>query len=218
MQFAVALIEYLISGVVASAWLTAVFANYYPLLLHTIHDYKEFIIIIYLPIAYILGIYVDTTSSFFIRRWGEITKLASKAIILPPSIRDTTLAMYRTVAGTPKEAPYKKGAAILAFSPSDAIRTMEAYISRDRIARGATFNSFAGAVTALCYAPPEHKFLVTIICSIACVYSYMMHRRLSRLSSSFKKVALANLQMRTPTEAGKLQASTIECAQDCNKL
>jgi hypothetical protein len=77
---------------------------------------------------------------------------------------------------------------------------MEAYVSRDRIARGTALNAFAGAVVACLYTPPEYKTLVTTICLVAFVYSIMMHRRLSRLSSSFKKVVLENLKKRAPAE------------------
>jgi len=65
MQFAVALIEYLISGIVASVWITAIARNYIQIPLADIKEYKEIFVIVYFPIAYILGIYVDTTSSFF---------------------------------------------------------------------------------------------------------------------------------------------------------
>jgi hypothetical protein len=186
MQFAVALIEYLISGVVASAWLTAVLLNHYPLLLHTINDHKDILILVYLPIAYILGIYVDATSSYIIRRAKELLSWVNKQV--------TISRIYRFIVGTPKAEPYKNTAAIMAYSPADAVRTMEAYVSRDRIARGTALNAFAGAVVACFYAPFEDKTLVTTICLVAFVYSIMMHRRLSRLSSSFKEVVLKNLK------------------------
>ncbi|MGR3885688.1 hypothetical protein [Pseudomonas sp. 1152_12] len=206
MQFAVALIEYLISGVVASAWLTAVLINYYPLLLHTINDHKEMLILIYLPIAYILGIYVDTTSSYFIRRAKEVHRCFSKKVPIPPLMPNVLARIYSAVAGVPKSEPYKNTAAILAYSPADAVRTMEAYISRDRIARGTAFNSFAGAIVAFIYTPPEYNTLITTICLIAFGYSIIMHRRLSRLSSSFKEVVLNNLEKHTPLELHKRKA------------
>lgn len=200
MQFAVALIEYLISGVVASAWLTAVLLNYYPLLLHTINDHKDILILVYLPIAYILGIYVDATSSYIIRRAKELLGWINTQVTLSPTTLDILARIYRFIVGTPKADPYKKTAAIMAYSPADAVRTMEAYVSRDRIARGTALNAFAGAVVACLYAPPEYKTLVTTICLVAFVYSIMMHRRLSRLSSSFKEVVLENLKKHTPAE------------------
>lgn len=194
MQFAVALIEYLISGVVASAWLTAVLLNHYPLLLHTINDHKDILILVYLPIAYILGIYVDATSSYIIRRAKELLSWVNKQVTISPTTLDTLSRIYRFIVGTPKAEPYKNTAAIMAYSPADAVRTMEAYVSRDRIARGTALNAFAGAVVACFYAPFEDKTLVTTICLVAFVYSIMMHRRLSRLSSSFKEVVLKNLK------------------------
>ena len=200
MQFAVALIEYLFSGVVASAWLTAVVLNYYPLLLHTINDHRETLILIYLPIAYILGIYVDATSSYIIRRTRELTGWVNKQVSISPKTLNTLAWIYHFIVGTPKREPYKNTAAIMAYSPADAVRTMEGYVSRDRIARGTAFNALAGTVVAYLYASPEYKTLTTTFCFVAFVYSIMMHRRLSRLSSSFKKVVLANLEKRAPAE------------------
>lgn len=66
MQFAAALIEYLISGIVASIWVVLIINAYITLPLTDIKDYKEIFVVIYFPIAYILGIYVDVVSSFFI--------------------------------------------------------------------------------------------------------------------------------------------------------
>lgn len=200
MQFAVALIEYLISGVVASAWLTAVFVNYYPLILHTTNDHKEILILIYLPIAYILGIYVDATSSYIIRRIKELLGRLNKQVNISPATLNILALTYRFIVGTPKTEPYKNTAAIMAYSPADAVRTMEAYVSRDRIARGTAFNALAGTVVACLYAPPEYKTLITTICLVAFVYSIMMHKRLTRLSSSFKKVVLENLEKYAPSE------------------
>ncbi|VVN05172.1 hypothetical protein [Pseudomonas fluorescens] len=61
-------------------------------------------------------------------------------------------------------------------------------------------NALACTVVACLYAPPEYKTLITTICLVALVYSIMMHRRLTRLSSSFKKVVLENLEKRAPTK------------------
>ncbi|CRM14558.1 MULTISPECIES: hypothetical protein [Pseudomonas] len=208
MQFAVALIEYLISGVVASAWLTAILHHYYPLPLGKINDYKEVFIIIYLPITYILGIYIDTTSSYLIRRSGEIFSLLGEKLNIAESFRNKLASIYFAIAGTPKKDSYERSAAILARSVPDAVRTMEAYVSRDRIARGAALNAFAGALTAFFYAPPEYQTLITVVCSIACVYSIIMHKRLRRLSSRFKKVALSNLEKIKQTEPDEVTNQT----------
>ncbi|CRM41564.1 hypothetical protein J1G34_18625 [Pseudomonas sp. Wu6] len=206
MQFAVALIEYLISGVVASAWLTVILDNHYPIPFHKINEYKEVFIVVYLPIAYILGIYVDTTSSYLIRRTGEIFRLFGKRLNVLKDLRQGLSSIYRAIAGTPKEDSYERSAAILARSVPDAVRTMEAYVSRDRIARGAALNAFAGSVTAFFYAPPEYQTVVTVICSVACVYSIIMHKRLRRLSSRFKEVALSNLKKIKSTEPDEIES------------
>ena len=77
MQFS-ALIEYLISGIVASIWAVALINQFIPLPIESIKEYKEIFVVIYFPLAYILGIYVDVVSSFLIRRTKEISRSLNK--------------------------------------------------------------------------------------------------------------------------------------------
>lgn len=199
MQFAVALIEYLISGIAASAWMLAILREHFPAYLagipwSTLKDYKEIIILIYLPIVYVLGIYVDATSSYLIRRGAQVDEWIDTRMNRCSSARDRVLSLWRRLVGSPKQQPYGKTAAIIARSAPDAVRAMETYVSRDRIARGAAFNAFAGGLTALLYAPQQHKLVIFLVCAITFMYSSIMHNRLSRLSSQFKEVVLRNLQ------------------------
>jgi hypothetical protein len=193
MQFAVALIEYLISGIVASVWVTAIARNYIQIPLADIKEYKEIFVIVYFPIAYILGIYVDTTSSFLIRRAKEIDAAASESNNPYVWLRNGFAFTYEFIAGKPKIDSYERSAEILSYSIPDAVRTMEAYVSRDRIARGVALNSFAGAITALVYAPCELKNPIFFGCLISFIYSLFMYKRLRRLSSRFKQVALSKM-------------------------
>lgn len=198
MQFAVALIEYLISGIIASVWITAIAINYIQLPLNGIKDFKEIFVIVYFPVAYILGIYVDTTSSFLIRRMKE---LDATCISIKPYLwfRKGFVFIYELLAGKPKVDSYERSAEILAQSIPDAVRTMEAYVSRDRIARGVALNSFAGAITAFIYAPSGHKNPIFIGCLIMLIYSLFMYKRLRRLSSRFKRVTLSKLNKKLAT-------------------
>lgn len=211
MQFAVALIEYLISGIAASAWLAALLHKFYaPYLpadpLAALKDTKELFILVYLPVVYVLGIYVDTTSSFLIRRSAQLDKQIHAWLEPVAPQRDRFLSIWEGLIGSPKKQPYEKTAQIVAHSIPDAVRMMETYVSRDRIARGAAFNAFAGCITALMCASAQHLPIIFLVCAIVFVYSCMMHNRLSRLSSQFKKVVRNNLRAasRTPIrQAGK---------------
>jgi hypothetical protein len=200
MQFAVALVEYLISGIVASVWVTAIAMNYIQLPLSKINDYKEIFVIVYFPIAYILGIYVDTTSSFLIRRAKELDISIGRKIKTYLWFRKGFVLVYEFFSGHPKQDSYERSAGILSQSIPDAVRTMEAYVSRDRIARGAALNAFAGAITALVYAPIEVRTPIFSGCLIMFIYSLFMYKRLRRLSSRFKRVAISKINNKTGAE------------------
>jgi hypothetical protein len=201
MQFAVALIEYLISGIVASAWLVAVLSNYIPLPIKFISDYKEIFLVVYFPTAYILGIYVDAVSSFFIRRTKEIYTAARKHIKPYAWPSCGIVKCFYFIAGKPKPDPYEGSAEILSYSIPDAVRTMEAYVSRDRIARGMALNSFIGAITAYTYAPCELKPAITSACIASLFISLLVYKRLRRLSSSFKMAVLPKIRKNSTANA-----------------
>lgn len=193
MQFAVALIEYLISGIIASVWVAAIIMNYIKLPLDNIKDYKEIFVIVYFPIAYILGIYVDTTSSFLIRRIKELGCMIGSLKPCSRIIKFVSPA-YVFLVGEAKTDSYERSAEVLARSIPDAVRTMEAYVSRDRIARGAALNALAGAIIAFAYAPPEIMVPVSVGCLLMLAYSLLMYKRLRRLSSRFKKVVISKIK------------------------
>lgn len=193
MQFAVALIEYLISGIIASVWVAAIITSYIKLPLDSIKDYKEIFAIVYFPIAYILGIYVDTTSSFLIRRFKELGDMVGSFKSCSRIIQ-FILPVYVFLVGKAKTDSYERSAEVLARSIPDAVRTMEAYVSRDRIARGAALNALAGAITAFAYAPPEIMVPASVGCLLMLVYSLLMYKRLRRLSSRFKKVVNSKIK------------------------
>jgi len=197
MQFAVALIEYLISGIVASVWVAVIITNYIQLPLNKINEYKEIFVVVYFPAAYILGIYVDATSSFLIRRAKDLDVSFKKKIKIYLWLRKGFTLSYEFFAGSPKQDSYERSAEILSQSIPDTVRTMEAYVSRDRIARGAALNAFAGAISALAYAPIEIRIPIFIGCLIMFIYSLFMYKRLRRLSSRFKRVAILKINNKT---------------------
>jgi hypothetical protein len=111
MQFAAALIEYLITGIVASTWVVALINHYTSLPLQEIQNYKEIFVVAYFPIAYILGIYIDVTSSFLIRRSKEIYGLVSGYKLISPihtSHLKNTDGMLRRDAGSPRSGVYRE--------------------------------------------------------------------------------------------------------------
>lgn len=77
MQFVAALIEYLISGLISFAWLAPLINIFvYPIIDLASNSAlsallpKEFIVLIFLPIAYVIGIFVDLFSSMLLNLIG----------------------------------------------------------------------------------------------------------------------------------------------------
>jgi hypothetical protein len=101
------------------------------------------------------------------------------------------------VTGTPKENSYERSAEILSHSTGDLVRTMEAYVSRDRIARGMALNSLIGAFVSFALLTGPLKISVPVACLISFTISLLIWVRLRRLSSRFKRVALAKLNQHT---------------------
>lgn len=202
MQFAVALIEYLISGIVASIWAIALLTYYGDISIADLKTHKEelsVLAVVYFPLAYILGIYVDATSSFLIRRFLDIDIKVNNRFLVYKYFRSIFRRFFYFIAGTPKSDSYERSAEILAHSISDTVRTMEAYVSRDRIARGVALNSFTGFFVSLLCAPPDKKLFLAFVCIALTGYSLVMYKRLRRLSSRFKSVALKHIRQTKPS-------------------
>lgn len=203
MQFAVALIEYLISGIVASAWAIALLTYYGNISFDEVKSFKDELAVIgvvYFPIAYILGIYIDASSSFLIRRIIDFDRKFRGNFSAYEKIRSKIDDFFYSIAGMPKQDSYERSAEILSHSIADAVRTMESYVSRDRIARGVALNSFIGFFVSILCAPPDKKLLLSLVCIFFTLYSIMMYKRLRRLSSRFKKVALKHIQQTSPSK------------------
>ncbi|EGR4192345.1 hypothetical protein NM092_003676 [Vibrio cholerae] len=191
MQFS-ALIEYLVTGIVSSVWISVLINKYIPIPVEMIKDYKEIVVVVYFPVAYILGVYVDVVSSYLIRRLKELYYLLL-GFNLIRKIHDKLQSFFLFLAGKSKSEPYKNASIILSYSPSDMIKTMDAYVSRDRIARGMALNSLISAFVFLWILPTDVSKSAFIICLVVFLFSIFIWRRLRRLSSTFKKVAIEAL-------------------------
>ena len=188
MQFA-ALVEYLVSGIVGSVWIAAIVNEFIPIKMGDIKEFKEIVVVVYFPIAYILGIYVDVISSYVIRRVKEFYKLSLNKNIFK-KVANICSKIFYFIAGTPKSDPYKNASIILSYSPSDLVKTMDAYVSRDRMARGMALNSFISAFVSLWVLPCHIARKAFVVSLIVFFVSILIWRRLRRLSSTFKKVAI----------------------------
>jgi hypothetical protein len=158
-QFAAALLEYLVSGFVALLWLAPLVQR----LFGGTPPMSEASISLYLPVAYVLGIFVDATSSFLLDRFR--------------GHRSST-------------SPYARTARILARAPEHVVKTMQAYAGRDRIARGVLLNAvIAVGVYAFVFAGTTRAVALSGAV-VTVVWSALVWRRLDRLTSQFKEEVL----------------------------
>ncbi|MDE8601956.1 hypothetical protein M3I01_003325 [Marinomonas sp. RSW2] len=192
MQYAAALIEYLITGIISLIWIGLYSNQYIDISAQNIKDYKEVIVISIFPVAYILGIYVDVSSSYLLKRFNNIATFIGKYLSCPNWLRTTS----NFILGTSKSEPYKRSAEILSHSASDTIKTMEAYVSRDRIARGMALNSFMCGLASYLFLSGDVKCTAINYCIVIFVISICAWFRLRRLSKAFKTQALIQLRKR----------------------
>jgi hypothetical protein len=178
MQFASALVEYLAAGVAALLWLSPLVQKILGLKV----PLNEASVVLVLPMAYVLGIYIDSTSSFLIR--------ALRLRKFHLSERARRILVY--ILGSPHSGTYDRTVQILSKSPELLAQTMLTYVGRDRIARCMALNSAFGILTA-CYIRPGDLTLASILV-VALLWSLATWHRLERLSSKFKDQALKSLR------------------------
>jgi hypothetical protein len=122
------LIEYLVSGALAFAWLL-------PLLQNKIPKVDGSYLPVFLLLLYVLGMVVD-----FIAWW--VTRLPKQWV------RSWVYRRYRGIASPDSESGTKRAVKIGFYAPELA-KELAMRSSRDRIARGAIINAFFSAVFIL---------------------------------------------------------------------
>ena len=161
MQFAAALLEYLVSGFIALLWLAPLIHRQFG----EVPRLDDASITLYLPVAYVLGIFIDATSAallerFKLRQYGSST------------------------------APYARTARILARAPEHVARTLQAYAGRDRIARGVLLNALIALVVYPYALSTRTRLGALAVAFLVAIWSALVWRRLERLTSQFKEEAL----------------------------
>lgn len=167
MQFVAALIEYLITGLIALAWIVPLIDKLiFPVASIEVEKYKELLVLLCFPVVYVLGIYIDVLASHAFKYVKGLFKKASN-----------------------EEDSYTRTAKILARGNDNLARSMETYVGRHRIARGVALNSLFGACTTV-IVWPENWRSVLIGCVFMLGLSIYMEHRLRVLSDRFKKKAI----------------------------
>jgi hypothetical protein len=165
MQLAAALLEYVVTGVVASMWLVPLS----PYLLGTALPFDEALALLYLPAAYVVGLLVDTTASFL------LTNLKSR---------------HRSSSGG---RSYGRTVVILTRGPERLAHTLQLYTGRDRIARGLFLNACLAAAVWFWVSPEHLRSKVGWACVFVALWAITVWRRLDRLTLEFTDRAVDQL-------------------------
>ncbi len=72
MQYTAALIEYVITGLIALIWIALLLSTNIDFLTIDYNKFKEVFLILIFPLAYIAGIFIDTISSFLFKFISKI--------------------------------------------------------------------------------------------------------------------------------------------------
>lgn len=194
MQFASALVEYLAAGIAALLWLRPLAQK----ILNFEIPINEASVVLVLPMAYVLGIYIDSTSSFVIRWIGHLRDKIITRLRKSPlrnalkCIRNALKRIQDACLGPPYSGTYGRTVPILSKTPELLAQTMLTYVGRDRIARCMALNSVLGILTVLVISPGNLVLLGSLV--VALLWSVLLWFRLKRLSSKFKDKAFNTLQ------------------------
>jgi hypothetical protein len=165
MQFASALLEYLVSGFVALLWLVplvrAAAGSH-----NSLPQITEPSVMLYLPAAYVMGILLDATSSHLLERFRRHGQ---------------------------SRASYDRTVHILTHGSEHLIKTMEAYVGRDRIARGVVLSAAISIPVYLTVLDGRLRLFASCGGLVALAWSFFAWYRFDRLSSKFKDQALLRL-------------------------
>jgi len=194
MQFASTLVEYLAAGIAALLWLRPLAQKIFNFEI----PINEASIVLVLPMAYVLGIYIDSTSSFVISWIRHLRDEIQRSPRFPlrnalKRIRNTLKRIQVTCLGPPYSGTYDRTVPILSKSPELLAQTMLTYVGRDRIARCMALNSVLGILTVLVISPGNQALLGILV--VALLWSLLLWFRLKRLSSKFKDQAFKALQL-----------------------
>ncbi|MFS2027790.1 hypothetical protein ACL58G_22320 [Massilia sp. GER05] len=168
MQFFAALVEHLIVGILALVWILPVahFFGIIPLLPPTEKwsDYKEVLIAVGLPAAYVAGMFVDVFASMATQR-----------------LRNFAKRRFGAASGT----SYKNTIRIIKPSADESARYLLQLTAREKIARGAALNFLIGAFVN--FALPKSTYSIPGWLLIAlCVLGTFVWMRLYGLVDRFK--------------------------------
>lgn len=175
MQFIAALIEHFVVGVISLLWLMPVL--YYLSLLPSvkISDHKEIILTVAVPVAYVVGMYVDVVASI-------ITSMIRRII-------DKGLSNWRKkifgahISGGGRS--YERTVQIMKKSPEEATKYLLLLSGREKIARG-VFTNVAIAAVLDSVLPKSIYSISPLLLLLVAMFGLFVWLRYNALTDLFK--------------------------------
>ncbi|MBF7956221.1 hypothetical protein [Rahnella victoriana] len=197
MQFVTALVEYLISGIFSLSWISVLLTHFDKAgFISYMTTYKETLTLIVLPVAYVAGIYVDTTASYILKIISKIITRVKKRFLTETK---QSSGEETSKANQKKSISYKRTANIMLNSNDAVIRSMEVYVGRSRIARGMLFNSFIGSISLYIHSQTSIPFILS---SLIFLLSIPMYIRLQDLANRFKISTISEITLKNSRLTG----------------
>ena len=160
MQFFSALVEHLVVGVIALIWALPIL-NYFSLIPIGFASNKEFVLAIGVPVAYLVGMYIDV--------------LASRV----------TAPFRKTKGGK----SYDRTVRIISNSPDELARYLLQLSGREKIARGAFLNFFIAMICNFVMPKSEYSINYWLLLTLS-ILGFIIWRRLHALTDIFKVQAV----------------------------
>ena len=178
MQFAAALVEHLIVGIIALIWMLPLLDGLQLMPAADFEKHKDFMIAIGLPITYVVGIYVDVFASVLTAWMRSILERQFGA--------DRFRTVFGGVADGKSAKPYAKTVKILRRAPDEAVKFLQLLTSREKACRGVFLCLLLGAATNVLVESKRFRVSPTVLLILA-VVSFVVWLRLTVLTEVFKE-------------------------------
>lgn len=176
MQFITALLEHFVVGIVSLIWGLPLLYSLDLIPNADLEKHKEILIAVSLPIAYVVGIFVDVFASIL------VTWIRCALMKLTPKYMKS-IVRYLVSGG--RTIPYGKTVKILKRSPDEAVKFLLLLTSREKTCRGVFLCLL---LAALININVKSQFYVSpLVLSILAIIAFLVSLRLTDLTQVFKE-------------------------------
>ena len=176
MQFLSALVEHLVVGIISLLWVMPVL-NFFSLVPDVkLSDHKEIIIAVGVPVAYVVGVYVDVLSSIF---------TSTIRLLIDNRHMAWRKAFFGAHISASGGRAYQRTVEIMKKSPDEATKYLLLLSGREKIARG-VFASVTLASILNSFLPKSIYTVSSWLLLAVAILGLLIWLRLNALTDNFK--------------------------------